>query len=86
MMTTLALAKTEFSDCPKMSFAELLPIVQALPQPEKLQLIEILQDEVLEDISPLEHHKTYWIWTPINSYGAAETLMNAMQEDEKNGK
>ena len=86
MMTTLELAKTEFSDGPKMSFAELLPIVQALPQPEKLQLIEILQDEVLEDISPLEHYKTYWIWTPLNSYGAAETLMNAMQEDEKNGK
>lgn len=86
MMTTLELAKTEFSDCPKMSFAELLPIVQALPQPEKLQLIEILQDEVLEDISPLEHYKTYWIWTPLNSsYGVAETLMNAMSEDDKNG-
>ncbi|MDM8560280.1 hypothetical protein [Candidatus Parabeggiatoa sp. HSG14] len=47
-----------------------------------MQLVEILQDEVLEDISPLEHHKMYWIWTPINSYGAAETLMNAMQEME----
>ncbi|MDM8558472.1 hypothetical protein [Candidatus Parabeggiatoa sp. HSG14] len=84
-MTTPQLAKAEFSGYPKMSFAELLPIVQALPQPEKLQLIEILQEEVLEDISPLEHHKTYWIWTPINSYGTAEALMNAMSEDEKNG-
>ncbi len=53
MMTTLELAKTEFSDIPKMSFAELLPIVQALPQPEKLQLIEMLQDDVLEDITQL---------------------------------
>ncbi|HDN26753.1 MAG TPA: hypothetical protein ENG03_06590 [Thioploca sp.] len=53
----------EFSDYPTISFAELLPIVQALPQPEKWQLMEILQHDVLEDISPLEHHKTYWIWT-----------------------
>ncbi|MCP4648533.1 MAG: hypothetical protein GY853_00445 [PVC group bacterium] len=67
-----------------MSFAELLPIVQALPQQEKLQLIEILQDEVIEDISPLEHYKTYWIWTPVNSYGTAEALMDAMSEDERN--
>jgi hypothetical protein len=85
MMTTPQLAKAEFSGSLKMSFAELLPIVQALPQPEKLQLIEILQDDVLDDISPLEHHKTYWIWTPINSFGAAEALMNAMSEGDKNG-
>ena len=86
MMTTPPhTLKAEFSGSLKMSFAELLPIVQALPQPEKLQLIEILQDEVLEDISPLEHHKTYWIWTPFNSYGAAEALMNAMSEDKKKG-
>jgi len=85
MMTTQELAKTEFSDCPKMSFAELLTQVQALPQPEKLQLIKILQNDVFEDISPLEHYKTYWIWTPINSSGAAEALMNAMSEDDKNG-
>ena len=85
MTTTLELAETEFSECPKMSFTELLPMVQALPQPEKLQLIKILQDDVLEDISPLEHYKTYWVWTPLNSYGVAETLMNAMSEDDKNG-
>jgi len=85
MITTPQLAKAEFSGSKKMSFAELLPIVKALPQPEKLQLIAILQDEVLEDISPLEHHKTYWIWTPFNSYGAAEALMNAMSEDKKKG-
>jgi hypothetical protein len=85
MATTQELAQTEFSGTPKISFAELLTQVQALPQPEKLQLIEILQNDVLEDISPLEHDKTYWIWTPLNSYGAAETLMNAMSEDDKNG-
>jgi len=35
-----------------MSFAELIPIVQTLPQHDKLQLIKILQDDVsvIEDI------------------------------------
>jgi hypothetical protein len=67
-----------------MPFAELIPIIQTLPQHEKLQLIKILQDEVsvLEDISPLEHHKTYWISTPINSFGTAGDLMRAMQEEK----
>jgi len=39
MMTTPQLAKAEFSGSKKMFFAELLPIVKALPHPEKLQLI-----------------------------------------------
>ncbi len=66
-----------------MSFAELIPIVQSLPQCEKLQLIKILQqDDVLEDISPLEHHKTYWISTPSNSFGTAGDLMRAMPEEK----
>ena len=65
-----------------MSFAELIPIVQSLPQCEKLQLIKILQNDVLEDISPLEHHKTYWISTPSTSFGTAGDLMRAMQEEK----
>jgi len=65
-----------------MSFAELIPIVQSLPQSEKLQLIKILQEDVLDDISPLEHHKTYWISTPSNSFGTAGDLMRAMQKEK----
>jgi len=79
MTTTLELAETEFSDCPKMSFAELLPMVQALLQPEKLQLIKILQDNLLEDISPLEHYKTYWVWTP--HYQGDQILQDEVLED-----
>jgi len=41
MITTPQSAKAEFSGSKKMSFAELLPIVKALPQPEKLQLIAL---------------------------------------------
>jgi len=65
-----------------MSFAELIPIIQTLPQHDKLQLIKILQDDVYEYIYPLEHHKTYWISTPLNSFGTAGDLMRAMQEEK----
>ena len=43
--------------------------------------IRILTEEldINEDISPLETFKTYDLPTPYNSFGAGETLMQAMK-------
>lgn len=66
-----------------MYLTDLIPIVKELPLPDKWQLLNLLQEEitVAEDISPLEHHKTYQLWTPYAAAGTAAALMQAMQEE-----
>jgi hypothetical protein len=68
-----------------MTLTELLPEIRQLPPLEKLRLIRILAEELdtIEDISPLEPHKVYYLPTPYNSFGAGRALMNAMESDEQ---
>jgi hypothetical protein len=70
-----------------MTLTELLPMVRQLSAPDKLKLIRILAEELdtSEDISPLEPHKIYYLPTPYDSFGAGETLMQAMQSADKDG-
>ncbi len=70
-----------------MKLTELLPMVRQLSAPDKLKLIRILAEELdtSEDISPLEPHKIYYLPTPYDSFGAGETLMQAMQSADKDG-
>ena len=63
-----------------MTLTEILSMIRQLSAPDKLKLIRILAEELdtNEDISPLEPHKIYYLPTPYNSFGAGETLMQAM--------
>ena len=68
-----------------MTLTQLLPAIRQLSAPEKLKLIRILAEELDtdEDISPLEPFKTYDLPTPYNTFGAGETLMQAMKLTDK---
>jgi hypothetical protein len=68
-----------------MTLTQLLPAIRQLSAPEKLKLIRILAEELDmdEDISPLEPFKTYDLPTPYNTFGAGETLMQAMKLADK---
>lgn len=63
-----------------MTLAEVLPVVRRLTAAEKLQLIRLLAEDLEgeEDIFPLEHGKVYELPTPYDSFGAAQTLANAL--------
>jgi len=63
-----------------MTLKELLPAVRELPVGDKIRLIRILAEELesVEDISPLEPHKIYYLPTPYNIYGAGKVLMEPM--------
>jgi hypothetical protein len=67
------------------SISELLPAVHSLPDPDKLQLIRILAEDLAASRpSPLEHlHGSIPIWTPHNAFAAADTLLSALQSDEQ---
>jgi hypothetical protein len=68
-----------------MSLTELIPIIRALSDREKAQLFAMLKAELAgeDSITPLEHEKTYSVWTPYGAYGAARVLLNALQEAQQ---
>jgi hypothetical protein len=65
-----------------MSFAELLPAIRTLPRADKLRLMQFLVVDLAreEGVPLLEAEAEYPIWTPLNAYGAAETLMQLLEE------
>jgi hypothetical protein len=65
-----------------MTLAEVLPSARLLSTTEKLQLIQILAEDLdmTEDISPLEPFKTYDLPTPYDSFGAGAILMQTLQQ------
>jgi len=67
-----------------MSLSELFPNVKLLPRADKLRLMQLLVVELAQEegVSLLTAGDEYPIWTPLNTFGAAETLMK-MLEDHK---
>ena len=67
-----------------MPITELLPVLQELPKADKLRLIQFLVFELAKDegIELLTPEQSYPVWTPIHAFGAANTLLTALQEDK----
>lgn len=61
-----------------MSLTDLVPVVQALPRADKLQLKQFLVTELAreEGISLITAHD-YPIWSPYDAFDAAATLLYA---------
>lgn len=68
-----------------MSLTELLPLIRMLSKHEKTQLFDTLKAELAgtDSIAPLEHDKTYPIWTPYGDVGTARGLMKALEEAQQ---
>lgn len=67
-----------------MSLSELLPVVQALPHPDKLRLMQWLAAQVAQDegVSLVPSDMEYSVWSPYDAHEAAATL-HAFLEQEK---
>lgn len=66
-----------------MSLAEVLPEVQTLSRLEKINLIELLTQELERDKDSLiEPGRSYPVWSPDQAYSAAATLLNVLEEDK----
>ncbi len=63
-----------------MTLTELLPTTRQLSAIDKRDLIRILmaEQEISEDIFPLEPYKIYYLPTPYDTFGAGAVLMQAM--------
>lgn len=69
-----------------MSLTELFPAVKMLPRADKLRLMQFLViDLAQEEGVPLfAADAEYPVWTPLNAFDAADTLLNMLktQQDE----
>jgi hypothetical protein len=64
----------------EMTLAEVIPGARQLSILEKLQLIQILAEDL--DISPLEPFKTYDVQDRYNDFGAAQVLMEILDRSK----
>ena len=66
-----------------MSMTELYSVVQALPRGEKLRLVQLLVAELARDegICALQEGDQYPIWTPYDSFDAAQALLQALESE-----
>lgn len=69
-----------------MLLTELIPKVKLLPHADKLRLLQLLVTELAEeDVALLSPNREYPIWTPLNTFGAAETLMKMLENHKAAG-
>ena len=69
-----------------MSYAELLPELQRLPRADMLQVIQFLTCELTrqEGIELLlRDGASYPVWTPLEAYDAAQTLLGLLERESK---
>ena len=61
----------------------MLPRVRALSRIEKLQLIQLLADDLArtEETTPLVAGQTYPLWSPDRAYEAANILLQELEAE-----
>jgi hypothetical protein len=66
-----------------MSFVEMLPIFRTLSRVEKLQLIQLLADDLAqaEESTPLMPGRAYPLWSPDRAYEAAGVLLRELEAE-----
>jgi hypothetical protein len=64
-----------------MSLTELFPAIKMLPRADKLRLRQFLVIDLAheEGIPLLSADAEYPIWTPVNAFDAADTLLQMLQ-------
>ncbi len=67
------------------TLADLIPALKVLPHDDKLRAVQFLVSEIVkeEDVS-LNPGAAYPVWSPYNSSEAANTLLNALKEEQSN--
>ena len=67
-----------------MSFAELMPVLQALPRGDKLLVIQFLAANLAQEEAAdlLPSGASCPIWSPYDAFDAARTLMQLLEEEK----
>jgi hypothetical protein len=64
-----------------MSLMELFPVIKQLPRADKLRLMQFLVIDLAQEegIPLLSAEAEYPIWTPLNAFEAADTLLQMLK-------
>jgi hypothetical protein len=69
-----------------MSLTELFPAIKVLPRADKLRLMQFLVIDLAQEegVPLLAADAEYPVWTPLNAFDAADTLLQMlkMHQDE----
>lgn len=70
-----------------MTLTELIPSIQNLNRSEKIKLLQIIVNELAqeEQNQNLIHQENYPIYSPLNAFEAADTLLQVLEEKAKKG-
>ena len=66
-----------------MTMAELIPNLTDLNRADKLRVMQFLVSELAKEEPLLEVGVTYPVWSPYDSFEAAEILLKALQADQE---
>ena len=66
-----------------MSIVEMMPSVRALSRVEKLQLIQLIAEDLAraEESTTLVPGQTYPLWSPERAYDAADILLRELESE-----
>jgi hypothetical protein len=69
-----------------MSLNELFPAIKMLPRADKLRLMQFLVIDLVQEegVPLLAADAEYPIWTPLNAFDAADTLLQMLQTHQAN--
>ena len=64
-----------------MSLTKLFPVIKMLPRADKLRLLQFLVIDLAQEegIPLLSADAEYPIWTPLNAFDAADTLLQMLK-------
>jgi hypothetical protein len=70
-----------------MSLTELLPALHSLPRADKLRLMQLLVADLAQEegVALVETEESYPIWAPYDAFGAAATLLHALEDERLTG-
>jgi len=64
-----------------MQLSELLPNLRELDRPDKLRAMQFLVSELAKEEDILLNGQSYPVWSPYNSFDAANILLDALNQD-----
>lgn len=67
-----------------MTLTEILPELKTLNRSEKMRVVKILIDEIAEEDEVfLENGASYPVWSPFDSFDAAEKLNQLLKQEKQ---
>jgi hypothetical protein len=66
-----------------MTFEELLPELDKLSRTDKFRAVQVLVQQLAVEENAVLSKDEYYIWSPVDSFGAADALLQMLEDNKK---